>query len=1254
MEGEICNQGDRRILKDPAIGVSNSILSAENNVNDYVCAQTGEEFSAEFLHERLNPRINPTGLPMDQNHEIRSDFLNDHNRQLRYEDLARMLGLSRINSECGSDVSEVVSAKGFPGEIDDWVRTDGMRRCTIDSGDTWCGHREAIGEVNFGQATLGSRIPPVAAPNSPHSCLLYEPGTSDCSHNGKVRMLCSFGGKILPRPSDGKLRYVGGETRLISIQKNFSLADLLNKTTCICNQPHTIKYQLPDEDLDSLISVSSDEDLQNMMEEYHGLGGQRLRIFLIPGNENENQYSPETGAIQQGKPDYEYVVAINSTLDPSPKKNSTEQLVAAEVNKYGDNFDHNPVFPEDSPSSLHWLELKDGTRVSHLTQVSKVVPSSNISPNQSPSFSPNLCLQGNSKGGIRPWNEDKSCQESTEINTSIITAQQPFGHSFGKANLQACRSHFHACQSSREFVPPPVINSNHNKIDGCFITTPMSEGRAIHFKKCMSEVDDRGIMLGSVDSTSSHHGMIHAFSDSHLQQYGEGSAYCSQDGMNPFSPLNFVRPLVAVSAPSQANLEKAQDNIDVSQPEVQNKLLVIESTVPHRKVELLGPVCSESLGCNQLSECSSKTVDEKFHTAEEDKHKSHHAMQNTFDSNPFSLAMMNRVVSPSSHLYQGVLDQNRLPPTAMEYKLQNANFYQFNTDEQEPQVFQGLASEPTASDSEPSAYCFMKGQDEHQMEESNNLFTSLKRAGCQQWDLNTTKIVQDRNNLPQCIYSETSLRPPSTTLLPYRENLDTDPPSGLSSDLNFPVSAKWPSVACQRDGTLQESFLINSTNIYTSTVCNDANSVSDLQQCGISHLSQYSNNDVANGRQNVMKLEDECTNEKSAEDSVLTQSQTLDSAGQNQHESLFVLEEVKEATHDMLTGVNYSSAVMHHVVDVASDELQLPSVTEEYGISTEIVSHDAKAFDGEKGDTINDAVIAEIEAGIYGFQIIKNSDLEELRELGSGTYGTVYHGKWRGTDVAIKRIKKSCFTGRLSEQDRLNKDFWRETQILSKLHHPNVLAFYGVVPDGAGGTLATVTEYMVNGSLRNVLVKKDRSLDHRKKLIIAMDAAFGMEYLHSKNIVHFDLKCDNLLVNLRDPQRPICKVGDFGLSRIKRNTLVSGGVRGTLPWMAPELLNGSSSKVSEKVDVFSFGIAMWEILTGEEPYENMHCGAIIGGILKETLRPPIPEHCDTEWRKLMEQCWSSDPNSRPSFTDIANKLRSLSAALPSRGGPKYQ
>ncbi|KAL2482760.1 Protein kinase superfamily protein with octicosapeptide/Phox/Bem1p domain [Forsythia ovata] len=293
------------------------------------------------------------------------------------------------------------------------------------------------------------------------------------------------------------------------------------------------------------------------------------------------------------------------------------------------------------------------------------------------------------------------------------------------------------------------------------------------------------------------------------------------------------------------------------------------------------------------------------------------------------------------------------------------------------------------------------------------------------------------------------------------------------------------------------------------------------------------------------------------------------------------------------------------------------------------------------GSTLSDS--------IGRLQIIKDSYLEELRELGSGTFGTVYHGKWRGTDVAIKRINDRCFVGKPSEQERMRDDFWNEAIKLADLHHPNVVAFYGVVLDGPGGSVATVTEYMVNGSLRNALQKRDRNLDKRKRLMIVMDVAFGMEYLHGRNIVHFDLKSDNLLVNLRDPHRPICKVGDLGLSKVKCQTLISGGVRGTLPWMAPELLNGSSSLVSEKVDVFSFGIVMWELITGEEPYADLHYGAIIGGIVSNTLRPLVPESCNPDWRSLMERCWSSEPSERPSFTEIANELRSMAAKLPLKG-----
>ncbi|KAI3709134.1 hypothetical protein L2E82_38893 [Cichorium intybus] len=231
----------------------------------------------------------------------------------------------------------------------------------------------------------------------------------------------------------------------------------------------------------------------------------------------------------------------------------------------------------------------------------------------------------------------------------------------------------------------------------------------------------------------------------------------------------------------------------------------------------------------------------------------------------------------------------------------------------------------------------------------------------------------------------------------------------------------------------------------------------------------------------------------------------------------------------------------------------------------------------------------------------------EIRELGTGTYGAVYHGKWKGSDVAIKRIKASCFAGKPSERKRLIADFWKEAFVLSSLHHPNVVSFYGIVrcPDGS---LATVTEFMVNGSLKQFLQKKDRTIDRRKRLIIAMDASFGMEYLHGKSIVHFDLKCENLLVNMRDSHRPICKIGDLGLSKVKQHTLLSGGVRGTLPWMTPELLSGKSHMVSEKIDVYSFGIVMWELLTGDF-------------------------------------CWSSDPTETPSFSEISQKLRTMAAAI---------
>nr|CAB3458619.1 unnamed protein product [Digitaria exilis] len=94
--------------------------------------------------------------------------------------------------------------------------------------------------------------------------------------------------------------------------------------------------------------------------------------------------------------------------------------------------------------------------------------------------------------------------------------------------------------------------------------------------------------------------------------------------------------------------------------------------------------------------------------------------------------------------------------------------------------------------------------------------------------------------------------------------------------------------------------------------------------------------------------------------------------------------------------------------------------------------------------TSSSEVVENFASPISELEIISNEDLEDLQEMGSGAFGTVFHGRWRGTDVAIKRIKNSCFIYPSSETDRLIVEFWREAAILSKLHHPNVLAFYGI------------------------------------------------------------------------------------------------------------------------------------------------------------------------------------------------------------------
>lgn len=155
-----------------------------------------------------------------------------------------------------------------------------------------------------------------------HQGILIAMDSSNMANSGgdetpRVKFLCSFGGSILPRPQDGKLRYVGGETRIVSVPRDIGYEELMGRMRELYEDAAILKYQQPDEDLDALVSVVNDDDVINMMEEYDKLGSgdafTRLRIFLF--SHPEHDASPHYMDGDERDTERRYVDALNSLSD---------------------------------------------------------------------------------------------------------------------------------------------------------------------------------------------------------------------------------------------------------------------------------------------------------------------------------------------------------------------------------------------------------------------------------------------------------------------------------------------------------------------------------------------------------------------------------------------------------------------------------------------------------------------------------------------------------------------------------------------------------------------------------------------------------------------------------------------------------------------------------------------------------------------------------------------------------------------------
>ncbi|XP_063296475.1 receptor-interacting serine/threonine-protein kinase 3-like [Pelobates fuscus] len=279
-------------------------------------------------------------------------------------------------------------------------------------------------------------------------------------------------------------------------------------------------------------------------------------------------------------------------------------------------------------------------------------------------------------------------------------------------------------------------------------------------------------------------------------------------------------------------------------------------------------------------------------------------------------------------------------------------------------------------------------------------------------------------------------------------------------------------------------------------------------------------------------------------------------------------------------------------------------------------------------------------------QSLPPGDLECLELVGCGGFGLVYRGWSRtlGTEIALKMIQ--------GERGDDPRDFIKERDMMHKANYTYVLRLLGMYEkrDGEQIEYGLVMEYMHNGSLRT-LFDKVPDVPWALRFQILHQVVLGMNYLHhvlNPSIIHRDLKPRNVLLNkYLDVQ-----ITDFGLAKNagSATTSLNQSGPGTISYMPPESLRVLNYKPTKKFDVYSFAILTWSVLSGQEPYEvadNMMIKLLIPNgsrpdmdlVKKWTSEKMVPEAIE-----LMMECWSEDPETRPSFSDCKPKTLSMSRA----------